>query len=73
MNNYLNIIHNNTTYINNLIDDLFLFSKLDMQKLDFNFEIVKFKAFMSDLMKSLILFLKKRILNLNLKIGCRKN
>ncbi len=58
--NYLNIIHNNTTYINNLIDDLFLFSKLDMQKLDFNFEIVKFKAFMSDLMEEFDFVLKEK-------------
>lgn len=60
VNNYLNIIHNNTTYINNLIDDLFLFSKLDMQKLDFNFEIVKFKAFMSDLMEEFDFVLKEK-------------
>ncbi|NRT74021.1 sensor histidine kinase [Clostridium beijerinckii] len=60
VNNYLNIIHNNTTYINNLIDDLFLFSKLDMQKLDFNFGIVKFKAFMSDLMEEFDFVLKEK-------------
>jgi len=60
VNNYLNIIHNNTTYINNLIDDLFLFSKLDMQKLDFNFETVKFKAFMSDLMEEFDFVLKEK-------------
>lgn len=35
VNNYLNIIHNNTTYINNLIDDLFLFSKIRYAKIRF--------------------------------------
>ncbi len=60
VNNYLNIIHNNTIYINNLIDDLFLFSKLDMQKLDFNFEIVKIRPFMSDLMEEFEFVLKEK-------------
>ena len=60
VNNYLKIIHSNTTYINNLIDDLFLFSKLDMQKLDFNFEIVKIKPFMSDLMEEFNFILKEK-------------
>lgn len=60
VNNYLNIIHNNTIYINNLIDDLFLFSKLDMQKLDFNFEIVKIRSFMTDLMEEFEFVLKEK-------------
>ena len=60
VNNYLNIIHNNTIYINNLIDDLFLFSKLDMQKLDFNFERVKIKPFMRDLMEEFNFILKEK-------------
>jgi signal transduction histidine kinase len=60
VNNYLNIIHNNTIYINNLIDDLFLFSKLDMQKLDFNFELVKIRPFMNDLMEEFEFVLKEK-------------
>lgn len=60
VNNYLNIIHNNTIYINNLIDDLFLFSKLDMQKLDFNFKIVRIKPFMRDLMEEFDFILKEK-------------
>lgn len=48
---YLNTIHHNTVYINKLIDDLFLFSKLDMQKLDFSYEMVQISAFMNDLME----------------------
>ncbi len=60
VSNYLNIIHNNAIYINNLIDDLFLFSKLDMQKLDFNFEVVKFRPFMRDLMEEFNFILKEK-------------
>jgi len=60
VNSYLKVIHNNTIYINNLIDDLFLFSKLDMQKLDFNFEKVKIKPFMIDLMEEFNFVLKEK-------------
>lgn len=60
VNNYLKVIYNNTTYINNLIDDLFLFSKLDMQKLDFNFEKIKIRAFMADLMEEFNFVLKEK-------------
>ncbi|EKQ56456.1 MULTISPECIES: HAMP domain-containing sensor histidine kinase [unclassified Clostridium] len=60
VNNYLKVIYNNTTYINNLIDDLFLFSKLDMQKLDFNFERIKIKPFMEDLMEEFDFVLKEK-------------
>ncbi|MEG6511892.1 HAMP domain-containing sensor histidine kinase [Desulforamulus ruminis] len=48
---YLKTIYQNTVYINKLIDDLLLFSKLDMQKLDFKFEKVSILAFMNDLME----------------------
>jgi Signal transduction histidine kinase len=48
---YLKIIHSNTAYMNKLIDDLFLFSKLDMQKLEFEFEAVFVKPFIQDLME----------------------
>ena len=60
VNSYLKVIHSNTIYINNLIDDLFLFSKLDMQKLDFNFEKVKIKPFMIDLMEEFNFVLKEK-------------
>lgn len=48
---YLKIIQNNTSYMNKLIDDLFLFSKLDMQKLEFQFETVGIRPFVNDLME----------------------
>jgi len=50
-NKYLQTIYNNTIYINKLIDDLFLYSKLDMDKLDFKFENLEIRAFMNDLME----------------------
>lgn len=51
VNKYLQTIHSNISYINKLIDDLFLFSKLDMQKLDFHFEKVEMNSYFSDLME----------------------
>lgn len=47
---YLQTIYNNSTYMNKLIDDLFLFSKLDMDKMDFKYEILQVRSFMFDLM-----------------------
>ncbi|KLU61655.1 sensor histidine kinase YycG [Peptococcaceae bacterium CEB3] len=47
---YLRTIYNNSTYMNKLIDDLFLFSKLDLDKMDLNYDILKIRPFMSDLM-----------------------
>lgn len=46
---YLEVIYKNTVYLNQLIDDLFLFAKLDMQKLEFNFENISINAFMRDI------------------------
>ncbi|CUH95278.1 putative membrane protein [Propionispora sp. 2/2-37] len=46
---YLKTIHHNIIYVNRLIDDLFLFAKLDMQKLEFQYHCTKIRAFMEDL------------------------
>jgi signal transduction histidine kinase len=51
VNSYLKTIESNMTYMNKLIDDLFLFSKLDMQKLEFKFEKINMRPFISDMME----------------------
>lgn len=48
---YLKTISNNATYVNKLIDDLFLFTKLDMQKLVLQYENLPIREFMRDLME----------------------
>ncbi len=48
---YLKVINNNTEYMNRLIDDLFLFSKLDMQKLEFQLVNVDARSFFNDIME----------------------
>ncbi len=50
-NKYLKTIHHNAVYVNKLIDDLFLFAKLDMQKLEFQFHCQPIRPFMDDLME----------------------
>lgn len=51
LESYFKTISTNTEYMNRLIDDLFLFSKIDMDKLDYHFEEVPIGAFTSDLME----------------------
>ncbi|MBV7274209.1 HAMP domain-containing histidine kinase [Clostridium sp. PL3] len=63
VDNYLKTIRNNIEYINRLIDDLFLFSKLDMQKLDLKFEEVSIKPFMQDMMEEFSFILKEKNIN----------
>lgn len=57
---YLKIVYNNADYLNRLIDDLFLFSKLDMQKLDFHFEEIKIRPFIQDMMEEFSLDLGEK-------------
>ena len=59
-NKYLTIIHHNVDYMNRLIDDLFLFSKLDMQKLNFHFERTCIRKYLTDLMEEYQLELSDR-------------
>jgi signal transduction histidine kinase len=63
--NYLQIIESNMTYMNKLIDDLFLFSKLDMQKLEFKFKKINIVTFISDVMEELKFMLREQGIVLN--------
>ena len=65
LNKYLKIIYSNSTYINKLIDDLFLFSKLDMQKLEFQFEKVLARPFFNDLLEEFKFELEERQIGFN--------
>lgn len=46
---YLNIIHKNAVYTNTLIDDLFLFSKIDINQMVYNFENVAVGEYFQDI------------------------
>lgn len=57
---YLKTIYQNSIYVNKLIDDLLLFSKLDMQKLDFDYASVNIRAVMDDFMEEYTFDLAER-------------
>jgi signal transduction histidine kinase len=65
INKYINIIHQNAEYTNNLINDLFLFSTLDIQRLDFDFINTSIKAFMDDLFTELIIEFKEQLVEVS--------
>jgi signal transduction histidine kinase len=57
---YLRIIYYNAVYMNKLIDDLFLFAKLDLDKLEFTFQKTPVRGFMADLMEEFRLELEEK-------------
>lgn len=72
-NKYLKTIHYNISYVNKLIDDLFLFAKLDMQKLDFNYESIHIKAFMDDLIEEYRFDLEERNIRIQYAVQIDKD
>lgn len=60
MEKYLSVIKSNTIYLNRLIDDLFLFSKLDIHRLNLNFETVILNNYLADLMEEISLDLEEQ-------------
>jgi len=57
---YLKTIHHNVSYLNHLVDDLFLFSRLDMQKLELKLDEVSIRGYLSDLIEEYRLELEPR-------------
>jgi len=49
MQTYMDIIYKNAQYTNQLIDDLFLFSKLDINQMDYHFEKITVKDYFLDI------------------------
>jgi len=45
---YIQTIYNNSLELDRLIDELFLFSKLDLQQLEFDFETINIDAYLHD-------------------------
>ncbi|MGG3468146.1 HAMP domain-containing sensor histidine kinase [Neobacillus pocheonensis] len=50
---YLNTIHAKATHMDCLINELFLFSKLDVKSVPFHFEKVELKAFLEDFLEEI--------------------
>jgi len=60
MDKYIKTIYSKSTDIDRLIDELFLFSKLDLNKLPFNFEQTDVTTYMQDCVEELQLDLEKK-------------
>lgn len=45
---YIQIIYNNAVQLDRLIDELFLFSKLDLNQLEFDFEYIRIEEYLRD-------------------------
>lgn len=56
---YMNIIYKTTNDMDGLIDELFLYSRLDLQRIPFQFERVDLYAFLSDFVDELAFNLEK--------------
>lgn len=65
MRKYIQTIHSKASDIDKLIDELFLFSKLDLKKEPFNFEKVEIKQYLQDSTEELIFDLGKKGIELN--------
>lgn len=48
LDRYVNTIYNKTVYLDKLIDELFIFSKLDLNKMSFNFEEIDMEKYLMD-------------------------
>lgn len=53
MNRYLTTIHAKAKHMDTLIDELFLFSKLDLNRVPFRFEKIELYTFMKDLVEEM--------------------
>jgi histidine kinase len=60
LDNYLSTIYSKAVAMDRLIDELFLFSKLDLGKVPFNFEKVNIGRYMEDLVEELEMDLAER-------------
>ena len=65
MDKYINTIYTKSISMDKLIDELFLYSKLDLNKLPFNFEDVDINAYLQDSVEDMQFELEK--LNIELK------
>ncbi|MEK4029877.1 HAMP domain-containing sensor histidine kinase [Pseudobacillus sp. FSL P4-0506] len=66
MEKYLSTVHSKAIDMDSLIDELFLFSKLDLKKEPFNFETVELDRYMTDYVEELYLDLHQQKIDMDL-------
>lgn len=69
MQKYVQTIHSKAIDVDKMIDELFLFSKLDLKKEPFNFEKVDMTSYLQHSAEELLLDLNKKGIQLNFNIG----
>ncbi len=67
---YIKTINVKVNHLDRMIDELFLFSKLDLGKIPFNFEQVDLKHFLIDFLEELAFELNERRIKLFTSINC---
>lgn len=67
MEKYINTVYKKAVDMDKLIDELFLFSKLELKKVPFNFEKVDLIDYLNDCMEELKFDLEKKDINITLK------
>ncbi|HDR8061243.1 HAMP domain-containing sensor histidine kinase [Bacillus thuringiensis] len=68
MDKYLTTIHTKAKHMDTLIDELFLFSKLDLNRVPFQFETVELNTFMQELIEEMQMDLSKEGIEVNLQL-----
>lgn len=66
MSKYINTIYAKAAHMDQLIDELFLYSKLDLNKLPFDFQRISITSYLQDCVEELKLDMDKDRINLNL-------
>lgn len=67
MQRYINTVYKKATDMDKLIDELFLFSKLDLKKIPFSFEKVDLLDYLNDCLEELKFDLEKKGINIMLE------
>ncbi|MEK4675041.1 MULTISPECIES: sensor histidine kinase [Bacillus] len=68
MDKYLTTIHTKAKHMDTLIDELFLFSKLDLNRVPFQFETVELNTFMQELIEEMQMDLSEEGIEVNLQL-----
>lgn len=68
MDKYLTTIHTKAKHMDTLIDELFLFSKLDLNRVPFQFETVELNTFMQELIEEMQMDLSKEGIEVRLQL-----
>ena len=73
MNRYIKTVYTKASDLDKLIDELFLFSKLDLNKLPFDFQEINIKTYLEDCVEELSLDLEENNISFSLKTEAINN